>query len=157
MIQNSESCTAEWDRLAKVFQTLQAILFSSHKFLFCFLIHMCCFCQITEIRSVCHLWVWPLSLVNAFGHLCCCQKPHFRFHSKVDAAVVCHESGTEAFSSFLLTVPWTKDIWNSCPSHIYLLLQEFLFSRINTWSFEQLWWRELLCLCLLLLFDHAKI
>lgn len=73
---------------------------------------MCCFCQIPEIRSVCHLWVWPLSLVNAFGHLCCCQELHFQFHSKVNAMVVsmnqalrlspvsssqCHEQRTSGF------------------------------------------------------------
>lgn len=82
MTQNSEKLHC-WVRASgKGLSNTPSHFFPSHKFLFCFLNQMCCFCQIPEIRSVCHLWVWPLSLVNAFGHLCYCQKLHFQFTPK---------------------------------------------------------------------------
>lgn len=59
-------------------------------FFFFFLIQMCCFCQITEIRSVWHLQVWSLkqapSVPLAVISLYCHQQLHFLLHYKLDAA-----------------------------------------------------------------------
>lgn len=103
--------------------TLSYLFFPSH---ILFLMQMCCFCQIPEIRSVCHLRVWSLKppqqrlwlrfLFAALGN------NNFCFTPNLMPLMVCHESDTEGFPYFLLVVKWTKGFRTWHASHVHLLL-----------------------------------